>query len=259
MKILLVNDDGFYSEGIKILDDVLSLKGHEVWVCAPEIQRSACSHAITMYKPVRIHKEYERHYTCDGFPADCALFSILGAIPMGKPDLVISGINQGFNFSTDVVYSATVAGANEGALKGIPSIALSCETVVQPDKVGELPKQRNFETFPFKDAANFIADNLDKLYSTFEIGSFLNINVPDNANGVWKVSTIGRIEFYDEAQKLDQDDYFQLRGTAFPDLFSKKLEDTDYYTLFVEKKISITALKTKLKYNEKMQEKLSKI
>lgn len=258
MKILLVNDDGFYSEGIKVLDEVLTKYGHEVWVCAPEKQRSACSHAIHLHKPVQIKKVYDRHYICDGFPADCVLYSVLGAIPIGKPDMVISGINQGFNVSTDLVYSATVGGAEEGALKDIPSIALSCETVFDNPVVGERPEERNFDKFPFADAAQFMAEHIQQFYDAFEPGSFININVPDHAGGVWKTTDVGKIDFHDVVESPDNES-FMIRGAAFPDLISDDIKKTDYYTVFVEKVISVSAFKVQLSFNEKMQNNLSSL
>lgn len=259
MKILLVNDDGFNSEGIKILDEILTKNGHEVWVCAPVKQRSACSHAIHLHKPVEIKKIYDKHYTCDGFPADCVLYSLLGAIPIGKPDIIISGINQGFNVSTDLIYSATVGAAEEGALKGIPSIALSCETVHANPVAGRLPEERYFDDFPFYDAANFMAEHIQQFHDSCDSGSFININVPDHANGEWKTTAIGTIEFHDVVDCVDNADSFKIRGAAFPDLLSDDIKKTDYYTVFVDKLISVSAFRVQPDYNEKMQNYLSSL
>lgn len=258
MKILLVNDDGFYSEGIGVLDRKLSELGHEVWVCAPESQRSACSHAVSLHNGIQITEKSDKHYTCSGYPADCVLYSVLGAIPMGKPDVVISGINEGFNMSSDLIYSATVGGAVEGALKGIPSIAISCEKVFSSTDGSLFPKERKFVDFPFDDAAAFLAEHLDDFVKNCELGSFININVPDGSAGKWKLTTIGRTEFYDKVVS-SEDGLLRIKGAAFPDVFSKDLESTDYYSVFVKKTISVSAFKSKMRYNEAMQAKLSSL
>ncbi len=127
-KILITNDDGIEADGIVRLAEVAKEFG-EVWVIAPAHQRSAASHCITLRAPVAI-REYNfpvdgvRAYACDGTPADCVRVGSLGVMPY-KPDMVLSGINYGYNVATDVQYSATVGAAFEAAFQGYKAIALS--------------------------------------------------------------------------------------------------------------------------------------
>ena len=150
MRILLTNDDGFTAAGIQALDRVLQSRGHEVWMCAPSEQRSAQSHALSLKGKVRFVRFGARHYHCSGTPADCILYGLTGgAIPV-MPDVVISGINHGYNASTDILYSGTVGAAREAALRSLPAIAISARSDHQS---GE---------FPFNEAAIFLADQLEQ-------------------------------------------------------------------------------------------------
>lgn len=130
MKILLTNDDGIKSLGLRALQDVLGGE-HEVWTVAPDRERSGSSHCISIKNPVRFHQVEERQFACGGTPADCVLFSCLGALPE-RPDLVISGINLGPNIGTDIIYSGTAAAARQAALMDIPAVAISQATFTAP-------------------------------------------------------------------------------------------------------------------------------
>lgn len=128
MRILLVNDDGIDAPGIRALVDGLC-EEHEIYVCAPVSQRSGYSHSVTYFsKPLRVEERNVegavRAWAVDGTPADCAYFGIY-LMDEKKPDLVISGINQGQNLSADIVYSGTVGAACEGLIAGVKSIAMS--------------------------------------------------------------------------------------------------------------------------------------
>ena len=130
MRILVSNDDGIYSTGIRALVGSL-VKEHEVYVVAPDRERSATGHSLTLHRPLRIEtvdhlKDVKEAYETDGTPSDCIKIAICGILSKDKhPDLVISGINHGPNMGTDVLYSGTVSGAMEGAIFNIPSIAVS--------------------------------------------------------------------------------------------------------------------------------------
>ena len=163
MIILLTNDDGIESAGILAMADVLT-SGHEVWMVAPDIERSGTSHAITLRDAVRISEIRTRTYACGGTPADCVLFALLGAIPV-KPDVVISGINHGANLGTDIIYSGTAAAARQAALMDRPSIAVSL--------VGGSPPN------DFRLAARFVEENLSLLVGLWSPDHFINVNVPD--------------------------------------------------------------------------------
>ncbi len=126
MKILLTNDDGIFAPGLHAAWRALKTVG-EVFVCVPDRPRSACSHSVTLHKPLRA-KAVETPdgiaHTSNGTPADCVPLALLQLMKT-KPDLVVSGINLGPNLGDDVHYSGTVAGAMEGLLNGIPSMAIS--------------------------------------------------------------------------------------------------------------------------------------
>src|SRR6267142_3962102 len=125
-RILVTNDDGIYSEGLRTLADACRrIDGVEVMVVAPDREQSAASHALTLNRPLRMLKLHENEYIIDGTPADCVNLAILKLMKDDRPDLVVSGINFGPNLGDDVTYSGTISAAFEGALLNIPSIALS--------------------------------------------------------------------------------------------------------------------------------------
>ncbi|MEL7468445.1 MAG: 5'/3'-nucleotidase SurE [Pseudomonadota bacterium] len=128
MRILVTNDDGINAPGLAIAEriahDIAGADG-EVWVVAPEGERSGVGHCISYVGPVRYAEQGERRYSVDGYPADCVLIG-LNQILQGKPvDLVLSGVNRGHNVAEDVVYSGTAGAAMEGGLNRVRSIALS--------------------------------------------------------------------------------------------------------------------------------------
>jgi 5'-nucleotidase len=127
-KILVTNDDGVRSPGIHALAAALARLG-DVVVVAPNIEASAIGHALTLRRPLRMVKVGERVYEVDGTPTDCVNIAVTQIFDKegARPDLVVSGINMGYNLGDDVTYSGTVAGAMEGALLGMPSIAVSLE------------------------------------------------------------------------------------------------------------------------------------
>ncbi|MBN2875605.1 MAG: 5'/3'-nucleotidase SurE [Spirochaetales bacterium] len=162
MKILLTNDDGYSSEGIRALERSLSAQ-HEVWVVAPDSERSGMSHAMSLRHPLKIRKMDEHGYSCSGTPADCVILASHGVLPF-SPELVISGINRGPNLGTDLVYSGTAAAARQAALNGIPGIAVSLATYTPPFKYDAL--------------ARLVADRLDYFLSLWTPDVFININAP---------------------------------------------------------------------------------
>lgn len=163
MKVLVTNDDGVESPGLRALVDRLSDE-HEVWVVAPESERSGTSHSISLHGAVRIRELDERLFSCGGTPADCVLFAFLGAIPV-RPDVVVSGINLGPNLGTDIIYSGTVAAARQAALMGHPAIAISVDAMLPP--------------FHFAGPSAFVARNLDTIVERWSDDHFLNVNFPN--------------------------------------------------------------------------------
>ena len=124
-QILVTNDDGVHSAGVHALADALSRLGI-VTVVAPHIEASAIGHALTLRRPLRVEKLRDRVFEVDGTPTDCVNVAITKILE-APPDLIVSGINKGYNLGDDVTYSGTVAGAMEAALLGIPGIAVSTE------------------------------------------------------------------------------------------------------------------------------------
>ncbi len=163
MKILITNDDGILSQGIVALANSLKLLG-EVWLVAPDRERNAISHALTLHRPLRISNLSNQHFAINGTPADCVNIGIHYLL-QEKPALVVSGINKGANLGNDINYSGTVGAAVEAALMGIPSFAISLE--------GE-------QNFRFEPAAHF-ALRLARfiLNKGLPPQTLLNVNVPD--------------------------------------------------------------------------------
>ncbi len=163
MLILLSNDDGIHSEGLLALRETLS-KTDDVWVVAPEAERTCVAHAITLHKPLRIKDLGGRLFSTNGTPADSVLLALRVVLPK-TPDLVISGINKGPNMGQDVSYSGTVAAAKEGAFVGIASLAVS------------LNARKDFR---FHDAARSVKDIVEKIrVHTLPPSTFLNVNIPN--------------------------------------------------------------------------------
>lgn len=162
--ILVTNDDGVHSEGIRALADALKPLG-EVTIVAPQLEASAIGHALTLRRPLRLEKLGERIYMVDGTPTDCVNIAVTKVLN-AKPDLVLSGINKGYNLGDDVTYSGTVSGALEGALLGIPSIAVSLQRT--EDRIFDFTQAASA-------AAMLAAAVMEKGLPT---RTLLNINVP---------------------------------------------------------------------------------
>jgi 5'-nucleotidase len=188
-RILVTNDDGVRSEGIVALARALEPLG-EVTIVAPHAEASAIGHALTLRRPLRLETVAERTYAVDGTPTDCVNIAVTKVLA-GVPDLVVSGINKGYNLGDDVTYSGTVAGALEGALLGIPSIAVSLE--------------RSRGTFDFSQSASAAATIAAAvLQNGLPARTFLNVNVPrQRAKGVRITVQARRNHVTSIAEKLD--------------------------------------------------------
>lgn len=162
-RILLSNDDGIFSEGIRTLADELAPLG-EVWVVAPDRERSGSGHSLTLHHPLRVEKMQERWYSVDGTPTDCVYLGINGILKGERPALVVSGINKGGNLGDDITYSGTVCAAMEGTILGTPSIAVS------------LVSSRGFNFSAAARVSRMLADRI--LDKGLPEDVFLNINVP---------------------------------------------------------------------------------
>jgi len=124
MRILLTNDDGIEAYGLRVLYDIASALSDDVWVCAPTYEQSGKGRGITLHDPLRARKLGEKRFCVTGTPTDAVQIAVNDLLP-SPPDLVLSGVNRGFNLAQDVTLSGTVAGALQGMTLGIPSIALS--------------------------------------------------------------------------------------------------------------------------------------
>lgn len=128
MRILVTNDDGIMAPGLKVAEEIaqaLAGPDGEVWVVAPDNERSGVSHCVSYTKPMRLTQLGERRFSVEGYPADCVILGIHHILKDFQPDLVLSGVNAGHNVAEDTAYSGTVGGAMEGALQGVKAIALS--------------------------------------------------------------------------------------------------------------------------------------
>lgn len=124
MRILLSNDDGYHAPGLKVLEQIAAELSDDVWIVAPAEEQSGTGRSLTLTRPLRVHRFGERRFAVAGTPTDAVMMG-LAELMDGPPDLILSGVNRGGNLAEDVMYSGTVSAALEGALAGIPSVALS--------------------------------------------------------------------------------------------------------------------------------------
>jgi 5'-nucleotidase len=163
-RILLTNDDGYFSDGIKALYAELKKKA-EVFIVAPDREQSASSHSLTLNRPLRIHELDKHRYATDGTPTDCVMLAVHMLFKHKLPDMIISGINHGANMGDDVTYSGTIAAAIEGSIMGVPSMAVSMSSY-EPG-------------MPMIRAARFVVKLASSYYQLgLESSTFLNVNFP---------------------------------------------------------------------------------
>src|ERR1044071_5597718 len=125
MRILVTNDDGIHAEGLDICEKIARALSDDVWVIAPEYDQSGVAHSLSLNDPLRLRQVAERRFAVKGTPTDCVIMGARHILNGKNPDLVLSGVNRGRNAGEDVIYSGTGAGAAEGTIPGIPSLALS--------------------------------------------------------------------------------------------------------------------------------------
>jgi len=235
VRILVTNDDGIYSEGLrKLADACLRIDGVEVTIVAPDREQSAASHALTLNRPLRMLKLRENEFIVDGTPADCVNLAVLKLMREDRPALVVSGINFGPNLGDDVTYSGTISAAFEGALLDVPSIAFS--TLVG-------------EGFSFERCAEF-AEKLIRwaLDHHRDPHIILNVNFPVEFSGVRVVRLGNRIYAGDILERKDP------RGRTYYWIGGGKPtwrpgEDTDFEAV-EEGCIAITPLHLDLTHHE---------
>ncbi len=181
--ILLSNDDGIHAEGIRQLARTLSALG-DLYVVAPEHEQSASSHRITLAWPLRHRELGDNRHAVDGTPADCVYvaLNLEGLLPR-RPDIVVSGINHGFNLGMDVVYSGTVAAAREGALRGLRAIAFSADPAADFARVAE--------------HAVTLVERMLTLPSSQQGGVLMNVNYPSVTPRGVLATRLGKRDYHD--------------------------------------------------------------
>ena len=125
MRILVTNDDGIHAPGLETLEGIARELSDDVWVVAPEYDQSGVSHSLSLNDPLRLRQVSDKRFAVKGTPSDCVIMGVSHILKDHRPDLVLSGVNRGQNVAEDVTYSGTIAGAMEGTILGIRSIALS--------------------------------------------------------------------------------------------------------------------------------------
>lgn len=202
MKVLLTNDDGYSSQGLQTLhSQIAALRSDvELWIVAPDGDRSGKSHSITLKDAIRSKQLDERMYQTSGSPADCVMTAVLGLMET-PPDLIVSGINHGPNLGTDLTYSGTAAAARQGAYMNIPSVAVSLVSIRPP--------------FEFEPLAVMVAKNLETFIELWDEHHFVNINGPGKFTDDVRITHPCR-RFYNDTlenfQAPDGDRYWFLGG-----------------------------------------------
>ncbi len=229
-KILITNDDGIDAEGIVRLAEAAKEFG-EVWVIAPERQRSAASHSITLRKPVEM-KAYDfpvegvKAYTCSGTPADCVRVGSLSLMPE-KPDVVLSGINYGYNVASDIQYSATCGAAFEASFQGYIAISLS-------EDAGECHEVTD----------KYLKDLLTEYIDVkLERNQILNINFPgvkvEDCKGIRRNVGTSADSFFHDGYKLIEEKEDGTLVYFVNGIYNEEAEpDTDFRAV-VEKYVSV--------------------
>jgi 5'-nucleotidase len=198
--VLLSNDDGYASPGIRAMRDALTATA-DVVILAPESEQSASSHSLSLHRALRLRAVEPGIFALDGTPADCvyvALHAGERVLPR-RPDLIVSGINHGMNLGQDAFYSGTIAAAREGALRGIPAVATSAHAAAPPSAVAELSARIAFEL----------------LAAHAGTGALLNVNVPRAWTGEIRATRLGA-RIYEELVDFRHDprgrEYLWLGG-----------------------------------------------
>lgn len=239
MRVLVTNDDGYTSIGLKRLVDVIKNRYEEVVVVAPKTQKSATSHSIILrggieFKQVENIAPSVKSYYCDGNPADCVSFA--RCVLNYDYDLVISGCNNGINLGFDIIYSGTVAGASDGLINGKKGLAVSCG-VNDFDSLNKLDEVLNY---------------IDEI-NLFEKTNLINVNLVNNHKGI-KLTKAGKTVYGAYYDLCEDGLYYPRMGEVHPDPTNE--EDTDWqaykngYTSVTPLTIDMTDLKAYKEYNK---------
>lgn len=243
MNILITNDDGIRANGIIELAKEMS-KYHNVYVVAPESQRSATGHAITIHNPIMVNEEYIddkiKAYSISGTPADCVKVGIEALLKDVNIDIVLSGINNGPNLGTDVIYSGTVSAAIEGFVQNKPSLAFSFN-------------EFNVDKEVYKTISKYASDIVNKITDKLDIlnDCILNVNIPSGEIKGTKITRLGERKYdnvLEERFSPYGKRYFWIGGKI------KELkQETDSDIIAIEEGyITITPINIDMTNNEKI-------
>ena len=248
MRILITNDDGIRAPGLDVLQQIASELSDDVWTVAPETEQSGASHSLSLHEPLRLRELEKRIYAVKGTPTDCIIMGVRYLLRDKPPDLVLSGVNAGQNMADDVTYSGTIAGAFEGNLLGIPSIALSLAYSFDKDKSRKLKWQT-----PLALGSGIIRKLLD---AGWPEDAVININFPDR-----EPDDIEGIVVTDQGRRntdaLTIEDRMDTRGNPYYWLGFKRRKSTpkegsDLWAVYTGR-ISITPLNLNLTHNSAMK------
>lgn len=249
MRVLITNDDGITAPGLAIAEQVgaeIAGPGGEVWVVAPDNERSGVGHCISYVAPTRLTQHGPRRFSVDGYPADCVLVGLHKVMKDNPPDLIISGVNRGHNVAEDVVYSGTAGAAMEGGLNRVKSIALSQfyrSTPHAPDDMWASSRAMGVE------AVRAV------LKMPFQGTSFYNVNFPAEDPKSVKGMTVCPQGIRAEAT-FDVTDYTAPNGRGFQFLRHKTANqsapDGSDARMLIDGWITITPLMPQLTANELM-------
>jgi 5'-nucleotidase len=247
MRILISNDDGPDSDGLRILINFAKTIANEVFVVAPNSQRTATGHGITLFGPLTIHEKEKNFFTTNGTPADSIILGIDHFLQNKKPDFVFSGVNIGANLCDHVIYSGTAAAAREATFYKIPSIAFSQFY----DKEIHSSSEINFEI-----ANLFLGKVFEKLKNLDFSDCFYNVNFPEFLNEKCKNSNdfedlieftrLGRFKRHESALELrfnprNHQKYFWINQSEKHEVLHEKSEKIDIETI-LNGKISVTKI-----------------
>lgn len=208
MRILVVNDDGIDAAGLHALAEKFA-PGNEIYMVAPESERSGFSHSVTIFRDIRYYKTAHgiESYALSGTPADCVKFGVLHLFRDKRPDVVLSGINSGPNLGSDIMYSGTVAAASEAVFLNVPAIAVS---------LGDWTTEKK----SYEAAAEFMKRNFAALYGVAEKHAgeiLLSVNYPCGVPYKGAVFTKAGVNWYDDYfDETENTGIVQLKGKPVP-------------------------------------------
>lgn len=233
MRILVTNDDGIHADGLSALERVAKSLSDDVWVVAPETDQSGLSHSLTLSSPLRLREVSQKRFALSGTPTDCVIMAVRHLMD-APPDMVLSGVNAGQNICEDVTYSGTVAGAMEGTMLGIKSIALSQQF-----------RRDVFRDAPWSTVEQHAPAILAKL-AEFDLprGNLINVNFPavepDEVRGS-KITRQGKLDYSLGMEERRDGRGFPYFWLKFGRQVGQEVENSDIAAL-QEGYISITPL-----------------